>query len=119
MVKIWSELSILFDNQAARRFGKVGDKVFLEWMDKLAGFSDEQLKKGLEGCLKKTDNYAPSLKEFIGYCCDEAKGLTHNTAAYREYIGRDKQLAHKCNPEIAGNSLAEMKKKLGMKSEKE
>jgi hypothetical protein len=115
MVKIWSELSILFDNQAARRFGSVGDKVFIEWLNKLSGFSDEQLKSGLTGCLKKSDNYAPSLKEFIGYCCDEAKGLTHNTAAYKEVDPR-KLLRHKCDPEKANDALAEMKAKLGMKS---
>jgi hypothetical protein len=110
MVALWNELSILFDNQAARRFGSVGDKVFIEWMDKLSSFSDVQLKKGLEGCLKKADNFAPSLKEFIGYCAGQVAGLTHNTAAYKDYIGRDRQLAHKCTPEVAESSLAEMKR---------
>jgi len=88
--------------------------VFIEWGDKLSTFSDKQLKTGLDNCLKAESNYAPSLKEFISHCRNEVAGLTHNTAAYKDYIPRDRQLTQKATPEVAEGSLAEMKKKLGM-----
>jgi len=89
----------------------IGDRVFIEWGNKLSGFEDKQLKNGLDNCLKAKHNFAPNLKEFISHCMDEVAGLTHNTAAYVEVDPR-KLLRQKCSPEIATSALEEMKRKL-------
>jgi hypothetical protein len=88
----------------------IGDRVFIEWGDKLSGFEDKQLKNGLGNCLKAKHNFAPNLKEFISHCMDEVAGLTHNTAAYKEVDPRIKKLTHKCNPDVAKKALEQMKK---------
>jgi len=87
------------------------------WLNGLIDLSTDQIKNGLDEMLKAGNEWPPSMPQFVKMCKSEPEAWQHKTAAYREYTPKARQLTHKCNPEVAENSLAEMKKKLGMKSE--
>jgi len=85
-----------------------------EWSEQLAGLTGEQIKHGLDSW---TEDWPPSAPEFKKICLghDEQKGLSHNTAAYREFKRNNRLLEKQPDPEIAKSALDEMKEKLGIK----
>lgn len=78
-----------------------------EWSEQLAGLTGEQIKHGLDSWL---EDWPPSAPEFKKVCMgdDSQKGLSHNTAAYREFR-RERLLIQKPNPEIGNQALDELK----------
>lgn len=90
----------MYDMQAIRKYGQIGSQVFLSWGEHLKNFTDDELKKGLVGALKSESEYAPGLKAFIGYCRNQQTGLTHNTAAYKEFP-KNRSLTKKTDRESA------------------
>jgi len=82
-----------------------------EWSEQLSGLSGDDIKRGLDGWL---EDWPPSAPEFVKCCKGEGESWQHKSAAYKDYIPRDRQLTQKATPEVAEGSLAEMKKKLGM-----
>ena len=101
----------MYDYQAIRRYGHIGGEVFTDWGNKLKNFKNEELRKGLKGCLECSSEHAPGLKTFIGYCKNMQQGLTHNSAAYREFR-KEKLLTNKTKKEDAVKHIQSLRELL-------
>jgi len=84
------------------------------WLNGLIDLDVDQIKHGLEVMLEAGDEWPPSMPQFVKMCKNDPEAWQHKSAAYKDYIPRDRQLTQKATPEVAEGSLAEMKKKLGM-----
>ena len=82
------------------------------WLNGLIDLSTDQIKHGLDVMLKAGDEWPPSMPQFVKMCKDQPEAWQHNTAAYKDYIPRDRQLTQKCTLEVAEDCLAKMKREL-------
>lgn len=111
MAILWGELLKLYDAQAVKKYGYVGGETFNYWSERLSDLTQDDIKRGLENCLKDDSEYAPGLKKFRALCFNTKTGLTHNTAAY-EIVKPSKRLTKKTDPGKARVHLNTIKQAL-------
>lgn len=82
-----------------------------EWAKGLEGVTLEDVDGAFVILVESGTEWPPSLPEFIALCRKSCKGLTHNTAAYREFK-RSNLLTNKSSKERGKKVLEQIKAKL-------
>lgn len=91
---LFGKLSARYGTLFADRYAGVPQEVLIaEWGDELAGFTGEDIRRGLDGC--RTLKFPPTLPEFVGLCRPPIEPHT----AYIEALGNMRQRDTGGNPE--------------------
>ncbi len=77
-----------------------------EWAERLGGLDGEQIARGLQTW---HGDWPPNVEQFLAACQGAAKGLSHNTAAYKRFP-RALPKPKTADPGIAKGALAEMRR---------
>lgn len=85
------------------------------WIKGLKGLTRSEIEYGLDNL---TGQYAPNPDTFSGWCKKQDKGLSHNTAAYKQFekvkaVGMSKEL-RKAEAEKRRAKLKEIRDKYGV-----
>lgn len=72
--KLWVEklvqkMQVLFGARFAQQWEGIDPKVMMaEWAEELAGYTGEEIKRGLDACRSMSKGFAPTLPEFMAMC---------------------------------------------------
>jgi len=117
---VWQQMAICFGHRWTSNYGEAlgKDNELTDaaniWLNGLIDLSTDQIKSGLDQMLKAGDEWPPSMPRFVNMCKNEPEAWQHKTAAYKEYIPKDRQLTHKCDPEKAESAIKQMRKEIGL-----
>lgn len=90
--RIWTRMAEIYGHKWTSNFGDHDHDD--TWARALADLSNDDLKRGLAGCLYRPDAWPPSLPEFRALCKPEKR---ENEAMYR--FPPSRQLPHKLSDE--------------------
>ena len=68
MTTLWQRMTEMFGNQWELNFGPPGSGTFDTWTAGLAGYSEEQIKNGVEQCRHWDSGFVPNLGQFSKMC---------------------------------------------------
>ncbi len=72
VVKLWQTFTRMYGHAFVSQYGEKPDQV---WAWAIARTSDEEVKRGLEGCLEAGGEFPPSLPKFMEYCNPPPAGV--------------------------------------------
>jgi len=68
MATLWERMAEMFGNTWALNYGAVGSKSMQTWTAGLAGYSEDQIRKGVEQCCNWDNSFPPNLGQFAKLC---------------------------------------------------
>lgn len=86
MTRLWQRMGEIFGNQWELNFGKPGGPSFTTWTEALAGYSELQIRNGLEQCRTWDNGFVPHLGQFAKLCLTKRDNGPNFTA---ERLKRD------------------------------
>lgn len=67
--KLVQKMQVLFGARFAQQWEGIDPKVMMaEWAEELAGYSGDEIKRGLDACRTMSKGFAPTLPEFMALC---------------------------------------------------
>jgi len=114
MTTLWQRMGEMFGNQWELNFGKPGGPSYLTWTEGLAGYSEAQIRNGVEHCRTwDSKGFVPNLPQFAGLCLTRRSVGPNITA---ERIEREantpllEKLRHSANTPIAKHELGRIER---------
>lgn len=111
IAQIFKKFQVRYGHKWSSFIDGIEELAVQEWSEQLSGLTGDEIKYGLDTW---KEDWPPSSVEFVKCCKQQSGAWQHNTAAYKEYVPRDRQLTHKCDPEKAESAIKHMRKEIGL-----